>query len=261
MKAKYLSVTLFVACAGAMQLARAENLTLEQRVMRTENLLINQVEQTQKLEQMRTELTDMREMMEKQTYEMEQIKQRQRNLYQDMDRRLSEVESGKQTESAVAPIAPSTAVLAPVIPAVVGAPVVAAIDAAPADADGKLAYDKAFGLLKDGRYAPAITEFRSFMQLYPQSKFMDNAQYWLAEACYVSRDYPVALKEFQKILTLYKDSGKLQGAELKIGYTYYEMQDWAKARMTLESVMSRYPNTTVAAKADERLQRMKREGH
>jgi len=25
--------------------------------------------------------------------------------------------------------------------------------------------------------------------------------------------------------------------------------------------MSRYPNTTVAAKADERLQRMKREGH
>ena len=116
-------------------------------------------------------------------------------------------------------------------------------------------------MLKDGRYAPSITEFRNFIQRYPQSKFLDNAQYWLAEALYVSRDYPAALKEFQKILTHYKDSGKLQGAELKIGYTYYEMQDWANARTTLESVKSRYPNTTVATKADERLQRMKREGH
>ena len=77
----------------------------------------------------------------------------------------------------------------------------------------------------------------------------------------MSRDYPTALKEFQKVITTYKESSKVQGAELKVGYTYYEMQDWAKARKTLESVAARYPNTIVAGKADERLQRMKREGH
>jgi len=236
----------------------ADNLTLEQRIMRMENLLVNQSEQAQKIDQMRAELTDMREMLEKQSYEMEQIKQRQRNLYQDMDRRLSDLESGKQTAGGETPISPPMSDVAPPVSA--GVPAVAAADAS-ADPDGKAAYDKAFGLLKDGRYAPAITEFRSFIQRYPQSKFLDNAQYWLAEACYVSRDYPTALKEFQKILTHYKESGKLQGAELKIGYTYYEMQDWVKARTTLESVKARYPNTNIAAKAEERLQRMKREGH
>jgi tol-pal system protein YbgF len=252
-------IFLVAIAMGVLQSASAaDSLTLDQRVMRMENLLVNQAEQVQKFEQMRAELTDMREMLEKQTYEMEQIKQRQRNLYQDMDRRLSDLESGKQSSASVAPVAPPTSLAAPTLNAV---PVVTSSDAASADPDGKVLYDKAFGLLKDGRYAPSITEFRSFLQRYPQSKFLDNAQYWLAEACYVSRDYPTALKEFQKILTHYKDSGKLQGSELKIGYTYYEMQDWANARTTLESVKSRYPNTTVATKADERLQRMKREGH
>ncbi|MDQ1362565.1 MAG: hypothetical protein QG652_425, partial [Pseudomonadota bacterium] len=183
-----------------------------------------------------------------------------RNLYQDMDRRLNDLESGKQSSGTAAPVSSP----APVVTASSGTvPVTAAVatDDASADQDGKAVYDKAFGLLKDGRYAQSIIEFRNFMQRYPQSNLIDNAQYWLAEACYVSRDYPAALNEFQKILTQHKDSGKLQGAELKVGYTYYEMQDWANARTTLESVKSRYPDTTVSAKAEERLQRMKREGH
>lgn len=258
MVSKFFHIVLLACLMSVMQMASAENLTLEQRLTRVENLLLQQSEQAQKFEQVRTELTEMREMLEKQTYEMEQIKQRQRNLYQDMDRRLSDLESGKQAAGSVAPIAPPVSVVAPVTSV---APVIGAPDNGSGDTDGKLVYDKAFGLLKDGRYAQSIAEFRNFMQRYPQSKLLDNAQYWLAEACYVSRDYATALKEFQKILALHKDSDKLTGAELKVGYTYYEMQDWANARTTLESVKSRYPDSAVAAKAEERLQRMKREGH
>ncbi|MDH5485721.1 MAG: tol-pal system protein YbgF, partial [Gammaproteobacteria bacterium] len=128
------------------------------------------------------------------------------------------------------------------------------------DKDGKLAYGQAFNLLKEGRYQQAIIAFRAFMTSYPESKYTANAQYWLAEANYVSRDYKTALNEFQAILTKFPDSNKVQGAELKLGYTYYEMNDWASARTALEAVKTRYPNTTVARKADERLQRMTREG-
>jgi len=39
------------------------------------------------------------------------------------------------------------------------------------------------------------------------------------------------------------------------------MSDWAKAREALQGVIASHPNTTVARKAEERLQRMKREGH
>lgn len=258
MQAKFSHIFLFAVLTGVMQPASAENLTPEQRITRVENLLANQGEQAQKIEQLRSELAEMRELLEKQSYEMEQIKQRQRNLYQDMDRRLNDLEAGKQSSGTAAPApvpAPSVSVAS--MPAVI----TATNDSVDPDPDGKVLFDKAFGLLKDGRYAPSITEFKNFIQRYPQSKIMDNAQYWLAQAYYLSRDYPAALKEFQKILTNHKDSDKLQDAELRVGYTYYEMQDWAKARTTLESVKSRYPNTTVATKAEERLQRMKREGH
>lgn len=245
--------------------------SVDERLTRLERLVNSQVliEQSQQMEQIRQEMAQMRELLENQEHELNLIKQRQRNLYQDMDRRLHDLEAGGVSSSGNGFAAP---VNAPVSGAASGASNIAPPNttvntANPVsvtesdDADGKLAYSKAFNLLKEGRYQQAIIDFRSFISRYPDSKYTANAQYWLAEANYVSRDYPAALTEFQKILKNYPDSNKIQGAELKIGYTFYEMKDWASARTALESVMQRYPNTSVAKKADERLQRMKREGH
>ena len=260
---------------GLSGLAQAQS--VEDRLDRIENLLGNQVlmEQLQQMEQIRLELSEIRELVENQDHELDMIKQRQRNLYQDMDRRLHDLEAGGGSSSSSngnaasfsAPVAPPVSVSAsPVSPPVSTAQVNKPVDnqadagAAAADSDGRLAYGQAFNLLKEGRYQQAIMAFRDFMQRYPESKYTANAQYWLAEANYVSRDYKTALDEFQLILSKFPESNKVQGAELKIGYTYYEMNDWASARTVLESVKTRYPNTTVARKAEERLQRMKREG-
>ena len=243
--------------------------SVEQRLQRIENLLGNQVlmEQSQQMEMLRQELAEIREMVENQDHQLNLIKQRQRNLYQDMDRRLHDLEAGttrSTTAVAPAPVAPPN--VAPPR-SVVATPTdqtstaaIAADTGQSADNDGKLAYGQAFNLLKEGRYQQAVIDFRNFLQNFPESRYRANAQYWLAEANYVSRDYKTALQEFQKIVVNYPDSNKIQGAELKIGYTYYEMQDWASARTALERVMSQYPNTTVAKKAAERLDRMKREG-
>ncbi len=246
--------------------------SVDERLTRLERLLNSQVliEQSQQMEQIRQEMAQLRELLENQDHELNLIKQRQRNLYQDMDRRLHDLEAGG--------VASGNGISAPVNPPVsantsgasnIAPPGMAVVDnnssisgtESQDDVDGKLAYSKAFNLLKEGRYQQAIIDFRSFISRYPDSKYTANAQYWLAEANYVSRDYQAALTEFQKILKNYPESNKIQGAELKIGYTFYEMKDWASARTALESVMQRYPNTSVAKKADERLQRMKREGH
>jgi tol-pal system protein YbgF len=259
-------------CLGLSGLANADS--VEDRLQRIENLLGNQVmmEQLQQMEQIRLELSEIRELVENQDHELDMIKQRQRNLYQDMDRRLHELEAGGGSGSAsIAPVErPVSPMASPVLPPVSMAQAKTSPDNQPqtmpvspdsaADADGRLAYGQAFNLLKEGRYQQAIMAFRDFMQRYPQSKYTANAQYWLAEANYVSRDYKAALNEFQAILAKFPESNKVQGAELKIGYTYYEMNDWASARTALETVKTRYPNTTVARKADERLQRMTREG-
>ena len=119
----------------------------------------------------------------------------------------------------------------------------------------------AFGLLKEGRYSKSITEFEVFIKKYPDSKFSDNAQYWLGEANYVSRNYKIALNEFQRLIAKFPDSTKISGARLKIGYTYFELKNWSAASESLQQVIKLYPNTTVAKKANDRLQRMKREGH
>ena len=129
------------------------------------------------------------------------------------------------------------------------------------DADGQEAYSKAFALLKEGQYEQSIKSFEAFKTNYPNSKYADNAQYWLGEANYVSRDYKKALTEFQQLIAQYPDSSKNAGARLKIGYVYFELKNWSAASEALQQVISLYPDSTVAKKANERLQRMKREGH
>ncbi len=268
-----ITASVLLAVAGLTGAMGASAESLEQRVERMERLLSNQVlmEQMQQMQQIRQELTELRGLVENQDHQINMIKQRQRNLYQDMDRRLLELESGKSASGALAmpgsPVATTPISSGIAAPGMVAAPTQSHVPAPTtttqpvADTDGKLAYSQAFGLLKEGRYQQAILAFRNFLQNFPQSKYSANALYWLGEANYVSRDYKTALQEFKKILSHYPESNKVQGAELKIGYTYYEMKDWSSARAALGQVISHYPNTTVARKAKERLDRMKREGH
>jgi len=249
--------------------AQAESgMSVEQRLNRLENLLSNQVllEQSQRMEQIQQELSSLRELVESQEHQLGLIKQRQRNLYQDMDRRLNdlEIKGGASSSPSItaAPVAPPAST-SPVPPpgAVAATPPAAAPAPAPGDKNGKAAYSAAFNTLKEGKYQQAIMAFKSFQQNYPESVYAANAQYWLGEAYSVSRDYKSALAEFQKVIAQYPESNKVEGAMLKIGFTYYEMKDWASARTALEKVIAQYPGSTVARKARERLQRMKREGH
>lgn len=250
-------------------------LSLEQRLNRLENLLANQVlmEQSQRMEQIQQELSSLRELVESQEHELGLIKQRQRNLYQDMDRRLHDVEikggGSRPSSSASTNIVPMAipTLTSPVPPpgkqgSAVPAPVAAAaVTPVAGDKNGKSAYTAAFNALKQGKYQQSIVAFKAFQQAYPQSVYGANAQYWLGEAYSVSRDYKTALTEFQKVISQYPESNKLEGAMLKIGFTYYEMQDWGSAKAALDTVIKKFPGSTVARKANERLQRIKREGH
>ena len=141
-------------------------------------------------------------------------------------------------------------------PAAGGTPVVG-LDPAPERKD----YDRALEQLKEGRYTEASSAFKTFLQKYPTSSYADNAQYWLGDVYYVTREFQPALSEFSKVIDSYPDSTKIADARLKIGYIQYELKDWSKARQMLTQVVETYPGTTTARLAQERLDRMKREGH
>ncbi len=123
------------------------------------------------------------------------------------------------------------------------------------------AYDQAFQALKELRYADAAEQFQAFLDTYPDSEYADNAQYWLGESYYVTRNYEIALESFQSLIRKYPSSSKAGDGLLKIGFTHYELKQWAEARAALEQVQKQYPDSTLSRLAESRLRSMRLEGH
>ncbi len=122
------------------------------------------------------------------------------------------------------------------------------------------AYQAAFGKLRAGDNAGAITAFQKFIQQYPNSRFVPNAWYWMAETHYVNGQYKTAIDDFQRVLTKYPSSPKAPDSQLKIGYAQYALKDYKGARATFQTVIRKYPGTTSADLARQRLQKMGSQG-
>ncbi|MGD9600502.1 MAG: tol-pal system protein YbgF [Gammaproteobacteria bacterium] len=121
------------------------------------------------------------------------------------------------------------------------------------DAASETAYRDAFALLKSGEYDRAIAAFETFQQQFPNSQYGDNAQFWLAEAFYVKRDFTAALPAYQKMLSQYPASKKLSHAMLKIGYSHAELGQNDEARASLTELVQRFPGSAAAQLAEQRI--------
>lgn len=239
------------------------------------------------MQELQDEVRVLRGQVEELQRELESVRQRQRDQYLDLDQRISGMRDGGASAGAVEGVAPESAPAeaaagaAPIAePAPVEnhpevrapletpsetvaleAPSASIATAAAAPAEEKAAYEKAFQALKELRYADAAQEFQAFVDRYPDSQYAGNAQYWLGESYYVTRNYDIALTAFRKLLDRYPASGKVPDALLKIGYTHYELKQWNEARTALEQVQADFPDTTLARLAENRLRSMKMEGH
>ncbi|MEN8260184.1 MAG: tol-pal system protein YbgF, partial [Pseudomonadota bacterium] len=123
----------------------------------------------------------------------------------------------------------------------------------------KEAYQNAYTTLQTGRYTDAIGLFNSFLATYPDDRYSDNAQYWLGEAYYVTRDFGAARESFAKVIERFPKSPKVPDAMLKIGYIEYEQGHWEEARRALSDIIKDYPDSTAASLAEKRLVRMNQE--
>ncbi|HTY94694.1 MAG TPA: tol-pal system protein YbgF [Steroidobacteraceae bacterium] len=194
-----------------------------ERVVQNQSLLTL----AQRADQQQNELSVLRGRIEVLENANETLRKQQRDLYADLDKRLAAL----GTAQAAAPGA--------------GQPGAPGADQA--------AYNQAFEALKAGKYADAIAGFQQFMKNWPQSTLADNAQYWLGESYYVTRDFQDAAAAFQSVLDRWPDSRKAPDALLKLGYTQAELQHNAQARATLAQVSARYPGSDAANLAAARL--------
>lgn len=221
---------------------------LDSRVAKVERIIANQslLELSQRVEALEAQARDLQGRSEVQENAVEGARKQQRDLYNDLDRRLGALESGVVEP----PRGDAGAAAAPQAAAV---PVPGAQMSA---ADQQRAYDAAFAALKDARYQEAITGFRSLIDTAPAGDLAPNAQYWLGEAYYVTRDYESAATAFEAVAERWPGSGKAPGALLKLGYSQYELKRLADAQQTLGRLTARYPDTEAARLAQDRIQRI-----
>ena len=129
----------------------------------------------------------------------------------------------------------------------------------PSDAAGteRAEFEAALGELREGRYPEAITVWLRFLKVHPNGNLAGDAQYWLGEAYYLSRDYNGAKEAFINLGLNYPQNGRLPDALLKLGYLYGEQGDTARAREVLQKLVQVYPNTQAASLAERRLQSLR----
>jgi tol-pal system protein YbgF len=207
---------------------------VDRRVGQVERVVNNQslVELTQRVDALQNEVRQLRGQVEELENSNTALRKQQRDLYADLESRLN------------------------AMTATPGAP---AGGAAPVDAmsaAAQQAYGRAFDALKAGQYPQAIKGFQAFLVSYPRSALSDNAQYWLGEAFYVTRDYDQALAAFTRVSKEWPDSRKLPDALVKQGFALFELKRLADARSVLNDVSTRFPGTEAARLAAERLKRI-----
>jgi tol-pal system protein YbgF len=262
--------------------------SVKQQLSKVELLIDNRamIEMSQRVDELANEVSQLHGELELQSHDLAGLKKRQRELYLDTDRRLRDLESRstQQTNSAPIEVPSIPEVSTPSLDIAVSGNVTQAVepvtepstpqkpdDSASGNAQNtatnftsseeQSAYQAAFDTLKEGRYQKAKSEFRTFLQNHPDSSFASNAQYWLGEAHYVTREFKQGIEEFKRVLSSYPNSLKIPDAMLKIGYTYYELKQYDQANILLQDLRKRFPKSTAFRLAGKRLDRIRKEGH
>lgn len=212
---------------------------LDTRVGRIERVVSNQslIDMAQRLDAAQADVRSLRGRLEELENANEALRKQQRDMFADLDRRMGAGAGGFSSGGTVSPGAPAPG-------------------GAGSAAGEQAAYNQAFDALKSSNYPAAISGFRSYLQSYPSGALADNAQYWLGEAYYVTRDYDQAAIAFRTVGERYPSSRKGSDALLKLGFTQYEQKRFGEARTTLNEVMTRFPDSNAAKLAAERLRRI-----
>jgi len=113
------------------------------------------------------------------------------------------------------------------------------------------------------RFQRSISGFEKFLEIYPDSDYACNAQYWLGECYYSQQQYTRAVEEFQKVADQYPQGSKTPQALLKMASALQQMNQAERAMDVLQILYRRYPDSSAARqslKRDQPLENFKNKG-
>src|SRR6185437_16014459 len=173
---------------------------LDERLARVERIVSNQAELSQHQDVVPGAVRELRGRVDELENSSQAMRKQQRDLYNDLDKRLNAVGAGGGAGGGSGPGAQSGG----------AGPGGAGAGGAPQGASSveQAVYNQAFDALKASSYSTSITGFKDFLANYGSSPLAENAQYWLGEAYYVTRDYDSANGAFRAVLDKWPNSRK-----------------------------------------------------
>lgn len=117
-------------------------------------------------------------------------------------------------------------------------------------------YNNALRDYQAGKNDLAAQEFGDYVKFYPNTDLAGNANYYLADIQYKQGNYAAAVKTYDQVLQSFPDGNKAAAAELKKGLALVELGQQEAGIAALRHVMQRYPKSTEAVQARDRLRKL-----
>ena len=172
------------------------------------------------------------------------------NIIASLEERLQKLEKGTvaTTPSGGSPMLPTpTTTTAP--PKAVPLPLPGARE--------KALYDDALAAFKRGNTKTAKDKFNKFIASFPESSYKINAQFWIAECFYKTKDYAEAIIKYDAIIAGHPQHPKASSALLKQGFAFIQLGDATDGKLILEKVITNYPASDQAEIARRKLATIK----
>ena len=107
-----------------------------------------------------------------------------------------------------------------------------------------------------GKNDLATQEFNDYLKFYPNTDLAGNAYFYLAEIQYKAGDFKGAVENYDLVVQNFPSGNKAAGAQLKKGFALIELGQQEEGSKELRHVIQRYPKTTEAAQAREKLRKL-----
>ncbi|MGA7081167.1 MAG: tetratricopeptide repeat protein [Terriglobales bacterium] len=117
-------------------------------------------------------------------------------------------------------------------------------------------YNNALRDYNGGKNDVAVQEFNDYIKFYPNTDLGGNAYFYLAEIQFKAGDYAKAVASYDLVLQNFPSGNKAAAAQLKKGFALLELGKEDEGTQELKHVIQRYPRTTEATQAKERLRKL-----
>jgi len=211
------------------------------RLSEVESKLSNEklLEMVNQVDSLKAEVAKLRGEVEVANYNLQTTQKRQNDLYNDLDGRLSHLESaGKEAAAQQTASQP------------------ASTSAAAADTQTSPDYDKALNLLRARDFPKATAALSLYVQQNPNTPQAVDALYWLGVAHTAQRQYDAAIEIHRRFAEQFPDNPKAPDALRNVANCQRDLGQADSAKTTLKRLIKLYPASSAAQKAREQLTKL-----